>query len=98
MKRFVTGCVGAVALGAVVAVGPTQADAGSRRAWAAGVIGGMSANEILGWPDPYYRYFPGYPAEAYYAAPAGPPPGCVIRQQKVWTGYGWRWQKLRICH
>jgi hypothetical protein len=81
----------------MIAVGPTPADAGSRRAWAAGVIGGMSANEILGL-DPYYGYDPGYPAPAYYVRPLGPPPGCVIRQQKVWAGYGWRWRKLRICH
>jgi hypothetical protein len=98
MKSSVTGCVAAAVLFAMAAVGPTAADAGNRPAWAAGVIGGMSANEILGWPSPYYGYYPASPAPAHYAAPAGPPPGCVIRQQKVWAGYGWRWRKLRICH
>lgn len=76
---------------------PTQVEAG-RSSWTtAQVIGGMSANEILGGSYPYYGH---YAAPAYYGGPAliGPPPGCVIRQQRVWTGYRWSWRKLRVCH
>jgi hypothetical protein len=90
MKRSVIGCV-AIAL--AVFAGATEANAGSGRAW--GIIGGMSASEVMG--GPYYGAY-GYPAAATYVRPLGPPPGCVIRQQRVWEGYGWRWRKLRICH
>jgi hypothetical protein len=90
MKRSVIGCV-AIAL--AVFAGATEANAGSGRAW--GIIGGMSASEVMG--GPYYGAY-GYPAAAAYVRPLGPPPGCVIRQQRMWDGYGWRWRKLRICH
>lgn len=87
MNRLVAGFLGAITLVAAVAVVSVDANALDRRH----VIGGMSANEVMGIPDHY-------PAPAYYAAPLGPPPGCVIRQQRVWDGYRWRWRKLRICH
>jgi hypothetical protein len=98
--RWVVGSLGATALFAAIAGSTTSADARDR-ALAAGVIGGMSAGAILGtpyYPGYGYGYYPGYPAPVYHVAPLGPPPGCVIKQQKVWDGYGWRWRKLRICH
>lgn len=103
MKRSVTAFAGAAALAAAVLAGPAAAEA-SDRALAAGIIGGMSAGAILGnpyYPGYGYGYYPGYvgyPAPVYRVPPLGPPPGCVIKQQKVWDGYRWRWRKLRICH
>lgn len=94
MKRPVIAGLSVIALALAFATVPAQAQ--TRR----DIIGGMSAAEIVG--APYYGYgygyYPGYPA--YYASPAafGPPPGCVIRNQKVWLGYRWTWRKLRICH
>lgn len=95
MKRSVAGC--ALALTVAVLVAPTQVEARRGSWYTAHVIGGMSANEILGGSYPYYGYLA---APANYGGPAlmGPPPGCVIRQQRVWTGYRWTWRKLRICH
>lgn len=105
MRRSVSGCVSALALVVALVAGSPAAEAGDRRAFAAGVIGGMSANAILGgypyypsYPGYGYGYYPGYPAPAYYSAPLGPPPGCVIRRQRLWDGYRWRWRTLRICH
>lgn len=97
MKRSVTGFVGGIVvgsavMGAAVWAGLTEANAVDRR----GLIGGMSASEVVG--APYYGYDAGHPAPVYYASPGGPPPGCVIRRQRVWTGYYWIWRKLRVCH
>ena len=104
MKRSFAACLGALTLTAAIAAGPTDANAVDGRALASGVIGGMSAGAVMG--APYYpaypsygqNFYPSYPAPVYYVPPLGPPPGCVIRQQRVWDGYRWRWRKLRICH
>lgn len=99
MKRSVISYVGTLVV--VMALGAWATAADARGGRAAGLIGGMSASEVLG--GPYDRYggfgaYPDYPATAAYVRPLGPPPGCVIRQQRLWDGYGWRWRKLRICH
>lgn len=102
MKRSVTGLaggivrrtavIGAAVMGVAVLAGSTEANAVYR----GGLIGGMSASEVVG--APYYGFDPSYPAPVYYASPGGPPPGCVIRRQRVWTGYHWISRKLRVCH
>jgi hypothetical protein len=96
MNRSVTALFAVVALGAAVLTGLTEASASDYRR--SGLIGGMSAAEVMGAPGYGYGYYPGYPAPAHYARLDGPPPGCVIRRQRLWDGYGWRWHKLRICH
>lgn len=83
------------------------------RTVAAGVIGGLSAGAIMagagypyiGYPYPYARYpaygygfYPGYPGPVYTVAPTYPPPGCVIRPQRVWNGVAWQTRKIRVCH
>jgi hypothetical protein len=93
VKRFAAGIGAAMAFAALVTV-TTQANAASGR----GLIGGMSAAEVMGWPDGYAGPAVDYPATASYVRPLGPPPGCVVRQQRIWEGYYWRWRKLRICH
>lgn len=62
-----------------------------------GVIGGLSAGEIVAGAgylhtDPAFAY--GGAGPLYY----GPPPGCVIRAQRVWTGYGWTNRRIRVCY
>ena len=102
MKRSIMGCAAAALVVAAVTA-PVQAEARNRTAIAAGVIGGMSAGAIIANSYGGYGYYPGYvgyPAPAYYPTPAefGPPPGCVIRKQRVWDGYRWGSRNLRICH
>jgi hypothetical protein len=105
MKRSVIGFAVAAVL-AMALTAPTGAEARRGAAVAAGVIGGLSAGAIIaGAAYPYYGgygygYYPGYPAPAYDSGPAylGPPPGCVIRGQRVWNGYAWAWRRIRVCH
>lgn len=85
---------------AVVAVAsPTDAEA--RRGWwgPGAVIGGLAAGAIIaGAAGAYgpYGYGPGY---GYYGRPAyAYGPGCYIRRERVWDGWGWRWQRVRVCH
>lgn len=96
------------AIAAAVVIAPSIADAHDNRTWRArsmswGIIGGLSANAIVGG---YYPEYVGYPGVAYYpaplpvasAAPTYPPPGCVIRQQPVPRGNGWSMRKIRVCY
>ena len=79
--------VAAIAVAAVAA--PQTAEARNGRialgvgAFAAGaVVGAAVAN------GPYYAYSPGY----YYGGPA-----CYWTRERVWTGYGWRAHRVRVC-
>jgi hypothetical protein len=97
MNRSAICLVAIIAFGAAAFGGQNDAAASDYRR--SGLIGGMSAAEVMGVPYGYgYGYYPGYAASAQYAPLDGPPPGCVIRRQRMWDGYGWRWRKLRICH
>ena len=104
MKRPILAATGAALIVAATIGAPQTAEAQSRYV-AAGIIGGLSANAILGAGYPYYPGYVGYPAPvyypapaAYYRAPAYPPPGCVITQRPVHTGYGWSMRKIRVCY
>jgi hypothetical protein len=100
MNRPILAAAAAALLVAITVGAPQQAQA--RRGYAAGIIGGMSAGEILA--GGYYPGHAGYPAQAYYPgpgyypAPAYPPPGCVITQRRFMTDYGWRTRKIRVCY
>ncbi len=81
-----------IAIGAVAAPQPAQARHG---AIAAGVIGGLAAGALIGAAaanGPYYGPGPYYysPAPAYYG-------GCYWTRHRVWTDYGWRWARVRVC-
>jgi len=80
---------------AAVAV-PQTADARGRGGGvAAGIIGGLAAGAIIGGiANQGYYGRPGY----YYAAePAYYGPRCYVARQRVWDGYGWRLQRVRVC-
>jgi hypothetical protein len=59
------------------------------------VIGGLAAGAIIagaaGAYGPYYGPAYGYPAYAYG-------PGCYIRRERFWDGWGWRWHRVRVCY
>lgn len=103
-KSMMTAATVAVLAATSVAM-PTEAEARRGGAVAAGIIGGLAAGAIIGSAAyPYYGYgygyYPSYPAPAYVPGPVyyGPPPGCVLRRQRVWDGYAWRRQNIRVCH
>jgi hypothetical protein len=89
----------AATIAAGTALAPAPAQAGSNGgAVAAGVIGGLAAGALIGSAvagPGYYGYGPGY--YAYGAAPVYGPP-CVWRRQRVWDGFGWRIQRVRVCY
>ncbi len=95
MKTFTTLTVaGVVAVAAVAAPAPAQAR--NEGAIAAGVVGGLAAGAIIGSAvAPRYGY--GYaPAPVYYGGPYAYS-RCYMVRQRVWTDYGPRWRRVRVC-
>ncbi len=77
---------------------PAEAHCVRCRRIAAGIIGGLAAGAIIGgiasngygyYGGPAYAYGPGH---AYYADP-----GCYWTRQRVWDGWSWRLQRVRVC-
>jgi hypothetical protein len=96
MKRILISTAAAAALMVASVAAPQQAEAHWRGGGvAAGVIGGLAAGALIGaaangyyGPGPYYAYGPG----PYYYGPH-----CYWTRDRVWTGYGWRWHRVRVC-
>ncbi|HEY4142208.1 MAG TPA: hypothetical protein VGM57_12385 [Pseudolabrys sp.] len=86
---------GTVAVAALAAPQPAEARGGRI---AAGIIGGLAAGAIIGGiASNGYGYYGG-PAYAYGPAPVyygGP--DCYWTRHRVWDGYGWRLQRVRVC-
>lgn len=85
---------GVVAVAAVAAPAPAQAR--NEGAIAAGVVGGLAAGAIIGSAvAPRYGY--GYaPGPVYYGGPYAYS-RCYMVRQRVWTDYGPRWRRVRVC-
>jgi hypothetical protein len=91
-----------LAVSAVVAPAPAQAQRGFGAGLAAGVIGGAIVGGALAGPRYYgpgygYGYYgPGY---GYYGGPAyvADDGGCYWQRQRFWDGYGWRVRRVRVC-
>lgn len=105
MTKTITALAAAAVIGVAALGAPTQADA---RGWhhggggvAAGVIGGLAAGAIIGsaasggYYGPGYGYYggPGYYGAAYPVYGGG----CYLTRQRVWTPYGPRWRRVRVC-
>jgi hypothetical protein len=95
--------IATLAVSAVAAPAPANAQRGLGVGLAAGVIGGAIIGGALAAP---YGYGPGYgyygPGYGYYGG--GPAyvsddyyGGCVWQRQRFWDGYGWRIRRVRIC-
>ena len=95
MKRTFVALASTAAI-AAFALAPAPASARDGGAIAAGVIGGLAAGAIIAGAANGGYYGPG-PA-GYYGAYGGPAPGCFIRRERVWDGYGWRMQRVRVCY
>ena len=90
-----------VASATILAPGEAASRTGYRGYYGDGIIGGMSANEIVGGAygyGPVIVGHPAYPGPVSYAAPNYPPPGCIIRPHRVWNGYRWATHKIRVCY
>src|SRR5262245_37728 len=61
----------------------------------AGVVAGALLGAAIAAPPPVYAY--PAPAPVYYAPPPPPPP-CYWQTQRVWTGYAWGYQRVRVCY
>src|ERR1700754_1857626 len=89
--------LGAVAVLAVSAAAPAQAQRGVAAGVAAGLIGGAIVGGAIASQNGYYG--PGYgyaPGPAYVAEP-GYGPGCFWQRQRFWDGYTWRVRRVRVC-
>ena len=69
---------------------------GNGGAVAAGVVGGLALGALAAgaYGAPAY----GYPAPAYGAPVYGPAySDCYFTTQRVWDGYGWVRERVRVC-
>lgn len=96
MKTLAALATGGVIAAAAVTV-PAPAQASNGAAIAAGVVGGLAAGAIIGSAvAPHYSY--GYaPGPVYYGGPYAYS-RCHLVRQKVWTDYGPRWRRVRVCN
>lgn len=101
MNKFgktLTALAAALTLTIAVVAAPQQAEARGGRI-AAGIIGGLAAGAILGGIASHNGYGYGY-GPGYYAYGPGPVyyrPHCWWRRERVWDGYGWRLERVRVC-
>ena len=96
MKTLTALATAGVIAAATVAV-PEPAHAGNGGAIAAGVIGGLAAGAIIGSafaPRYGYAYAPG---PVYYGGPYAYN-RCHVVRQRIWTNYGPRWRRVRVCN
>ncbi|RDV04749.1 hypothetical protein [Undibacter mobilis] len=94
------GAAAIITIAAVAAPQPAEARGGRV---AAGIIGGLAVGAIIGGmaSGGYgYGYGPGYyygPRPYYAPAPVYYGPRCWWQRERVWDGYGWRLQRVRVC-
>jgi hypothetical protein len=95
MTKTLTALAAAAAITVAAFAAPTPADARDGGAVAAGVIGGLAAGAIIGSAAANNGYAYG-PGPGYYGA--APVYGrCYITRQRVFTDYGPRWRRVRVC-
>jgi hypothetical protein len=98
MTKTLTVLATAATLAVAAVAAPQPAEARGGRI-AAGIIGGLAAGAIIGGiaaNGPYYG--PGYYGPAYYGpGPVYYGPHCYWHHQRIWDGYGWRLERVRVC-
>ena len=94
MTKTLTALATAATLAVAAIAAPQPADARGGGAVAAGIVGGLAAGAIIGSAvnGPYYGYGPAYYGPGPYAYG-----GCYWTRERVWTGFGWRWHRVRVC-
>jgi hypothetical protein len=61
---------------------------------AAGVLGGLAVGALVGSAASQPRYYAPYYAPAPVYVPA---PRCWLEHERVWDGYGYVIQRVRVC-
>jgi hypothetical protein len=96
--------IATLAVSAVAAPAPAQAQRGVAAGVAAGLIGGAIVGGAIasqngyygpGYYGPGYGYYGGGPA---YVADPGYDAPCVWQRQRFWDGYGWRVRRVQVCN
>ena len=63
---------------------------------AAGLLGGLAVGTVVGAAAAQPRYY--YPPPYYAPAPVYvPAPRCWFERQRVWDGYGYVLERIRVC-
>jgi hypothetical protein len=86
-------CLAALALSSGLMMTPAAAGSGDL---AVGLLGGLAAGTVIGSAVAQPRYYAPY----YYYAPAPvyvPAPRCWFEQRRVWDGFGYLIEPVRIC-
>jgi hypothetical protein len=97
MIKTLTAFAAAATIAVAAVATPTPADARGG-AIAAGVIGGLAVGAIVGSAAANNGYAYG-PGPVYYgAAPAYYGGGCYITRERIWTNFGPRWRRVRVCN
>ena len=94
MKKILIATAAVTALLIASVAAPEQAQA--RHGRNAAIFGGLAAGALLGAAVANGGY--GYGPGPYYAAgPAYYGGDCYWHRERVWTGYGWRLRRVRVC-
>ena len=93
--------VATLAISAIAAPAPANAQRWVGPAVAGGLIGGAIIGGAIasqnGYGPGYYgRPYGYYGGPAYVSAPVGPG-GCYWQRQRFWDGYGWRIRRVQVC-
>jgi len=99
MTKTLTAIAAAATFAVAAVADPQPAQARGGRV-AAGIIGGLAAGAILGGiaANGYYGPYGPYYGPAYYGPrPYYPGPGCYWTHQRIWDGYGWHRERVRVC-
>jgi hypothetical protein len=97
MMKTLTALATAGAIGVAAVAAPAPAQARNEGAIAGAAIGGLAAGAIIGpavAPRHSYGY---YAADPYYAGPYAYGGSCYTVRQRVWTDFGPRWRRVRVC-
>lgn len=95
MPKILTALAAAAIITVAAVATPQPAEARGGRI-AGAIIGGLAVGALLGAAGaygPYYGGYYGYGPGYYYA----PGPACYWSRHRVWDGYAWRLQRVRVC-
>ena len=92
MKKNVITIAVAATLATGAALFPTAAQARWHHGFlVAPFIGGLAAGALIGAAIAAPHYYDGY-EPVYYA------PRCVVRRERFWDGWGWRFRRVEDCY